>query len=208
MLETIGMIMFAYLLGSISSARIIGQMKKIDLKAVGSENLGAANVFREAGKGWGIITGLFDASKGFLPVFLAGSVLGLAPWALVLVGAAAICGHNWPIYSGFRGGRGLATTIGVTSYLLPSELAIALSLAILAGFAIKEMLPRVASRIDPISAGATVGFMALIGATWIFNKPSYLIAYAFGVSLIALIRSVPSIASFAASIMKPHLQQR
>lgn len=208
MLETIGMIVFGYLLGSISSARIIGRMKRIDLRAVGSENLGAANVFREAGKGWGIITGLFDVGKGFLPVFLAGGVLGLAPWALVLVGAAAICGHNWPIYFGFRGGRGLATTIGATAYLLPLELAIAFPLAILAGFAIKEMLPRVASWVHPIPAGATVGFIALTGATWMFNKPTYLIAYAFGVSLIALIRSVPNIASFAASIMKWQPQKR
>ena len=207
MLETIGIIVFGYLLGSISSARIIGRMKRIDLRAVGSENLGAANVFREAGKGWGIITGLFDVGKGFLPVFLAGG-LGLAPWALVLVGAAVICGHNWPIYFGFRGGRGLATTIGATAYLLPLELAIAFPLAILAGFAIKEMLPRVASRVHPIPAGATVGFIVLTGVTWIFNKPAYLIVYAFGVSLIALIRSVPNIVSFAASIMKWQPQKR
>ncbi|MCK4681530.1 glycerol-3-phosphate acyltransferase, partial [Candidatus Bipolaricaulota bacterium] len=86
MLSVCGMILLGYLLGSISSAWIIGRMKKIDLRAVGSENLGAANVFREAGKSWGIITGLFDVGKGFLPVFLAGGVLGLAPWALVLVG--------------------------------------------------------------------------------------------------------------------------
>ncbi len=208
MLSVCGMILLGYLLGSISSARIIGRMKKIDLRAVGSENLGAANVFREAGKGWGIITGLFDAGKGFLPVFLAGGVLGLAPWALVLVGAAVICGHNWPIYFGFRGGRGLATTIGATAYLLPLELAIAFPLAILAGFAIKEMLPRVASRVHPIPAGATVGFIALTGVTWIFNKPTYMITYTFGVSLIALIRSLPNIASFAASIMKWQPQKR
>ncbi|MCK4391353.1 hypothetical protein KAX17_00425, partial [Candidatus Bipolaricaulota bacterium] len=81
-------------------------------------------------------------------------------------------------------------------------------LAILAGFAIKEMLPRVASWVHPIPAGATVGFIALTGATWMFNKPTYLIAYAFGVSLIALVRSVPNIASFAASIMKWQPQKR
>ncbi|MCK4393499.1 glycerol-3-phosphate acyltransferase, partial [Candidatus Bipolaricaulota bacterium] len=68
MLSVCGMILLGYLLGSISSAWIIGRMKKIDLRAVGSENLGAANVFREAGKSWGIITGLFDIGKGFLPV--------------------------------------------------------------------------------------------------------------------------------------------
>ena len=200
MLETIGMILFGYLLGSISSAQIIGRMKGVDLTAVGTRNLGAANVFREVGKSWGIIGGLFDIGKGFLPVFLAAEVLGLASWTLVLVGAAAILGHNWPIYFGFRGGRGLGTTIGATAHLLPLELAIGFPLAILAGFAIKEMLPHVAAWVHPISAGATAGFIALVSLTWSLGEPPYLIAYAFIVSTIALIRSVPSILVFVSSI--------
>jgi len=104
-----GSIPFGYLLVKCTQGR--------DIRAAGSGNIGAANVTRTAGKGLGILTLVLDAAKGFLPVWLAGRMTApgmLDPAPLMIVaGSAAILGHFFPVWLKFKGGKGVATGVGV-----------------------------------------------------------------------------------------------
>ncbi len=106
------LIIAAYLLGSLSSAIIVCRLMGLpDPRTEGSNNPGATNVLRLGGKKAAAITLLGDTLKGFIPV-LAANLLGLAPLYLAGVALAAILGHLYPLFFGFRGGKGIATTIG------------------------------------------------------------------------------------------------
>lgn len=115
-------IIASYLLGSISFSYIV--TKKIaghDIREVGSKNAGATNTLRVIGVGPAILVLLLDALKGIIPVALVLFIVQ-DPFFIVLTGLAAILGHNWPIFFSFKGGKGVATTIGVvaTFAFLPS----------------------------------------------------------------------------------------
>ena len=105
----------AYLLGAIPTGYLFGKMLKgIDIRAHGSKNMGATNVFRVLGKGPGIAVLIIDILKGVLPLTVLANGLGLdEPWVLVLIGMAAVAGHNWTVFLKFKGGKGVATTLGV-----------------------------------------------------------------------------------------------
>jgi acyl phosphate:glycerol-3-phosphate acyltransferase len=103
----------AYLLGSVSCAIIVCRMMGLaDPREQGSGNPGATNVMRIGGKKAAGITLLGDMLKGFLPVFLA-NVLGMSPLLQALAGLAAFLGHLYPVFFGFKGGKGVATSLGV-----------------------------------------------------------------------------------------------
>ena len=109
----------SYLFGSISFGLIFAKRRGVDLRSVGSGNIGATNVGRALGKRTGRVVLVLDILKGFLPVALARWVLDL-PWPWVTaVGLAAAVGHVFPIWYGFRGGKGAATSGGVLLAALP-----------------------------------------------------------------------------------------
>jgi glycerol-3-phosphate acyltransferase PlsY len=105
----------AYLIGSIPTAYIFGRaLKGIDIREHGSGNMGATNAFRVLGKGPGTIVLILDIIKGILPVTLLPKVFGLGDaFSLVIIAVAAVAGHNWTVFLGFKGGKGMATTLGV-----------------------------------------------------------------------------------------------
>lgn len=107
-----------YLLGSISFALLLAKLKGIDLRGVGSGNLGATNVSRALGPSAGFTIFLLDAAKGALPV-LAWRWAGEPMDASVAAGFGAYLGHIWPLYLRFRGGKGAATLIGAFLALSP-----------------------------------------------------------------------------------------
>jgi acyl phosphate:glycerol-3-phosphate acyltransferase len=115
----------AYLVGAIPFALLLARTRGVDIRQVGSGNVGATNVFRSVDKRLGVLTFFLDVLKGFLPVWgLAYSGwLPASPWAAdhaaLLWGAAAITGHNWPVYLRFRGGKGVATSAGVLLAVAP-----------------------------------------------------------------------------------------
>ncbi|MBD2861330.1 MULTISPECIES: glycerol-3-phosphate 1-O-acyltransferase PlsY [Paenibacillus] len=120
MVHTFVPVIVAYLLGSISFSFLYGKwFKGIDIRKHGSGNAGATNTLRVIGVGPAIAVLLLDAAKGIGAVWIgkwlgAGSDVSYIP---ILAGLAAIAGHNWPIYFGFKGGKGIATTIGVAATL-------------------------------------------------------------------------------------------
>jgi glycerol-3-phosphate acyltransferase PlsY len=128
-------ILIGYLLGSVSFSYLAGKLLKgIDIRKHGSGNAGATNTLRVLGVGPGITVLLLDALKGVVAV-LVGHWLGeSSSLLLVLCGMAAIAGHNWPIFFGFRGGKGVATTVGVMLSLafLPTLYAIIIAVIAIA----------------------------------------------------------------------------
>ncbi|MCG7406429.1 glycerol-3-phosphate 1-O-acyltransferase PlsY [Paenibacillus sp. ACRRX] len=110
-------ILGSYLLGSISFSVLIAKwLRGIDIRHHGSGNAGATNTLRILGKGPAIGVLLLDALKGITAV-LIGHLVSDASWVAVACGIAAIIGHNWPVFFRFRGGKGIATTIGVLAML-------------------------------------------------------------------------------------------
>ena len=117
----------AYLLGSISFAYISGRMKGFDLRKEGSGTLGARNVKRVVGKGAACAVLLLDLIKGGGAVYLA-SLISESDQAAMTGWLGVICGHGWPIFLGFKGGKGLASSVGalllISPLILASELAL------------------------------------------------------------------------------------
>jgi glycerol-3-phosphate acyltransferase PlsY len=107
----------AYLIGSLSFAVIVSRVMGLnDPRTYGSGNPGATNVLRSGNKTAAILTLVFDALKGYLPVFVAaqyGARWGLGEGTVALVGLAAFLGHLWPVFFRFQGGKGVATAAGV-----------------------------------------------------------------------------------------------
>jgi glycerol-3-phosphate acyltransferase PlsY len=113
-----------YLLGSIPFGLLLTRMIGIDIRTVGSGNIGTTNVLRTGNKGLALATLLLDAGKGALAVGLAEYFAGAE--AGVLAGIAAFVGHCWPVWLAFRGGKGVATILGITLALVPLAGVVAL----------------------------------------------------------------------------------
>ncbi|MGO4370995.1 glycerol-3-phosphate 1-O-acyltransferase PlsY [Paenibacillus sp. YIM B09110] len=111
-------VVLSYLLGSVSFSIVIAKwVKGIDIRQHGSGNAGATNTLRVLGKGPGILVFLLDIAKGIAAVWIGHGLGGDNEWIPVLSGLAAIIGHNWPIWFKFKGGKGIATTVGVIATL-------------------------------------------------------------------------------------------
>ncbi len=107
--------LLAYLIGSIPVAYIFGRvLKGIDIREHGSGNMGATNAFRVLGKWPGTAVLVLDIIKGIIPVTILADVFGLGDaLSLVIISVAAVAGHNWTVFLGFKGGKGMATSLGV-----------------------------------------------------------------------------------------------
>lgn len=124
MITWIMLIVAAYLLGSLPFGLLIAKSHGKDLRAIGSGNIGATNTGRVLGEKWGAICLVFDCMKGFLPTFLASSLVSTPPaasqlWLWLGVGCAAVIGHIFPVYLKFKGGKGVATSMGMVLGLFP-----------------------------------------------------------------------------------------
>lgn len=117
----------AYLLGSIPTGLLLGKLYGIDVRQEGSGNIGATNLYRTVGRKVGVWTLVGDCLKGFVPVLLAWK-LGLSEPMQAWIGLAAFCGHVFSIFLLFKGGKGVATALGVYLALAPLALLGALAL--------------------------------------------------------------------------------
>lgn len=120
----IGIILTCYLIGSIPWGFLIGRFNGIDIRHHGSKNIGATNVLRTLGKSWGYFCFILDFAKGFFPIWLVlnFSDISINPWSPVIAAAMVVLGHCFPIYLHFKGGKGVATSIGVLFALAPIPL--------------------------------------------------------------------------------------
>jgi len=125
----IAALFLSYLSGAIPFGLLFSRMVGKDVREEGSGNIGATNVNRVLGKKLGILTLLCDVAKGFFPVFIASIVLPVGEnWELFvgLCGLATVLGHMFPVYLGFKGGKGVATALGVFLFFSPWAIAFAL----------------------------------------------------------------------------------
>jgi len=159
-----------YLLGSIPTGYIAGRIfKQVDIRKVGDGNMGAQNAFRQLGAGVGIAVGIIDAGKGALAILIA-QAANLPQITVLLAGAAAVIGHNWPVFLRFRGGRGEATTIGVLLVTVTQPMLI-LAIPVIATLIIWRN----------VTLASAVLFVPLPFVCWWLGVPGALIAY--GVAL-------------------------
>jgi glycerol-3-phosphate acyltransferase PlsY len=123
--------LFGYLLGSVPTGLLLAKFfSKVDPRKMGSKNIGATNIFRTAGKGLGILTLVGDVLKGIIPIGIA-IQLSVSDLWLAGVGLSPFLGHIFPIFLGFRGGKGVATALGV--YLVISPIAVLMEFLLFAG---------------------------------------------------------------------------
>lgn len=123
----------AYLLGSIPTGLLLGKAYGIDVRQEGSGNIGATNLYRTVGRKVGVLTLIGDCFKGLVPV-LAARKFGLNPEFVAWVGLAAFCGHVFSVFLRFKGGKGVATALGVFLALAPLALAIVLGVFVVLVF--------------------------------------------------------------------------
>lgn len=120
-----GWLMLAYLVGSVPTGLLVARAKGVDIRKVGSGNIGATNVFRSIGKPWGVMTFIGDALKGLIPALLFPKLAGpqaVLEWGAgfgILCAVAAILGHNFSLFLRFKGGKGVATSAGALIGIAP-----------------------------------------------------------------------------------------
>ncbi|HOX10011.1 MAG TPA: glycerol-3-phosphate 1-O-acyltransferase PlsY [Candidatus Omnitrophota bacterium] len=154
-----------YLVGSIPTSFLVGKyLKGIDIREYGSGNVGATNTARIVGKGWGLLVLAVDILKGLICATLVAKLF--MRWGVpvdgdiypLILGSLAITGHIWPVFLGFKGGKGIATSSGVFIGVAPKVLLIALIIWIII-FAWKRYVS-LASIISAVSIPLTASFMA------------------------------------------------
>lgn len=164
-IQSIFFILVSYLIGAIPFGLLLSRRTGINIREQGSKNIGATNVSRLLGKKLGFCTLLLDIAKGYLPMFVAGMLLGNDPnrnLIIGLCGAASITGHMFPVYLGFKGGKGVATGLGVFLYLAPKALLVCLTVFIaaigLTGY---------------VSLGSLLASAAILPGLFFFGEPSW-----------------------------------
>lgn len=178
--EYAALVLFGYLLGAVPSALIAGKLLKgIDIRQYGSGNVGAANTLRTLGLGASVAVFASDIIKAAAPVLLARWLTG-EPAVEVAVALAAIAGHNWPVYIGWRGGRGVSSSFGALVVFSPLVAAICVVF-----FVAVVALTRYVSLGS--LAGSVLGCLLILGlALWSLLPPAYAAYAVLGAALIVI----------------------
>jgi len=173
----------AYLLGAVPFGFLIARMRGVDIRTVGSGNIGATNVFRSVSKPLGILTFALDVLKGFCGVWFIPPVLarwlGVSYYGMALplfCGAMTVVGHNWTCFLGFRGGKGIATSAGMLLGLSPIGVAIALGVWVITFITTRY-----------VSVASIVAAVALGGVVWPLHLREEGACFAAVLTLLALV---------------------
>jgi glycerol-3-phosphate acyltransferase PlsY len=181
------LVIAAYLLGSISFAVLLVRARTgRDIRAEGSGNAGATNVLRSHGKKLALLVALLDVAKGLAAVLLVRLVTSDPRWAAA-AGFAAILGHVFPVFYGFRGGKGVATAVG--AFLALSPLAVLVSLALFIA---------IVAATRYVSLGSVVAFAVLPPiAGLLFHAPRAVVTAAGMTALLILLKHLPNLKRLA-----------
>ncbi len=180
-------IIIGYLLGSIPTAYIVSRIRKgIDIRNIGSRNMGGANVMREIGAREGVLVGLIDIAKGAGAILIA-QALNISELWVFGAGFAALVGHNFPVFARFRGGRGSATIIGIFLVLAPEAMLITLVVVAIPFFTTRKF-----------GAAILIGFALLPLFIWLLEGWLALVRYALVIDVFMLIRNLSGIKQIVA----------
>lgn len=171
----------AYLLGSIPTGLLLGKAYGIDVRREGSGNIGATNLYRTVGRKVGVMTLVGDCLKGMLPV-LAVKYSALPPEYAAWVGLAAFCGHVFSVFLKFKGGKGVATALGV--FLALSPLAVAVALGV---FVVMMLAWRY------VSLGSISAAMVMPITVWALGEGRVMIVVTMIIALVVIIRHIENI---------------
>jgi glycerol-3-phosphate acyltransferase PlsY len=175
-------IICAYLIGSFPSAYIVARLRKgIDIREVGSRNMGAMNVFYKIGFWSGLLVLAMDIGKGAGAVALA-RWLGVPMIAQFFAGAAVVVGHGFPVFLKFRGGKGGATVIGILAFLMPWGIPFYLAI-----FGLGLLLTHYAT------LSYSVAFLCFPFVAWLKYHSLELVAFSIGILLLIIIRYIPRV---------------
>lgn len=156
-------VLVAYLMGSLSFGRIAGLVKGFNM--ADRDTPGASGTFRQLGPAWGIGVALADVFKGILVAYL--SQFTHESWAMPAMGMALVAGHNWPVLFGFRGGGGIAPTIGFFAFLYPKVVLMALAIGlIVAGVYWQLYWKNHRQSWYPFPIGALFGYLYALSQLW------------------------------------------
>jgi glycerol-3-phosphate acyltransferase PlsY len=191
-------IIIGYLLGSIPTAYIVSRIRKgIDIRNIGSRNMGGANVMREIGAREGVFVGLIDVAKGAGAILIA-QALNISELWVFGAGFTALVGHNFPVFARFRGGRGSATIIGIFLALAPEAMLITLAVVAIPFFTTRKF-----------GAAILIGFALLPVFLWLLEGSLALVRYALVIDVFMLIRNLSGIKQIVAKgIIKDMIYDR
>lgn len=169
-----------YIIGSFPTAYLVGRFRRdLDIREVGTRNMGAMNVFYTMGAGYGILVLLIDIGKGAAAVFLARS-LGMPDEVQLAAGGMAVIGHGFPVFLKFRGGKGGATCIGVLAFLMPWAIPFGIGI-----FALALLI----TRYPTFSYSLALGCAPFVA--WLKYHSGMLVIFSILLLLIPLIRYIP-----------------
>lgn len=174
---TVGVL--SYLMGSLPTGYLVGKLRGIDIRAAGSGNIGATNVFRTLGRTAGIIVLIIDAFKGFAACRILPGLVESAPSEnlRMVAGIAAILGHNYTCWLRFRGGKGIATSAGVLLGWMPLSLGVVLGVWLLV-FALSRY----------VSLASIMAAFVLPFAAWLTGASGRMILVAAVIGALAIYR--------------------
>ena len=178
-------VLLGYFIGSIPFALVLARYRGLDLRKIGSGNLGAANVLRASGATAGVVVAVLDIGKGALSVLLADQLSDGSALA-AMAGLAAIVGHIYPIWLRFRGGKGVATACGVFAVLTPLAAAPAFAVFIATVWITRY-----------ISLGSVIASVVLPPVAYVTGSPPPVVASAVAASILIVFRHRSNLARLA-----------
>ena len=187
-MKTFTLVALAYLCGSVPVGFLLASLAGIDIRRRGSGNIGATNVARVVGWREGVLTLLGDVLKGFLPVLLSW-YFGFEPWAIFWVGLASFLGHLYPVFLKFKGGKGVATALGILLAVAPAAMAILASV-----FVLVALISRAVSLASLIAA--VLAPLVL----WLLRYPLPFVSLSFVLALLIVVRHRENIQRLLAGV--------
>jgi len=184
-------VVISYLLGSIPFAFIIGKLRGVDLRTVGTRNIGGSNLWHSVGKVEGTIAAILDIGKGALAVWLA-QKFGFPHSIQAASAVAVVAGHDWPIFLRFQGGRGMGPALGAMLLLVPKAMLLSLIFYALGFFT------------RALGLGVGVGVLALPFFTWLKGYPFPHIAASAIMFIFMVIRRLTGIGVLEEIRASPH----
>ena len=171
-LGSLGIVLLAYLMGAIPTGLIVARVRGVDIRRAGSGNIGATNVARSVGPWAGVIVMLVDPLKGVLAVTVP-TLLGLGPWWVSTAALAAVVGNGFNVFLRFRGGKGVATSLGVFAVIDPW---VTLTAVII--FALTVLFGRMVSLASVIAVCSAPIMLVTLGDV---NLPKIVLAFALAI---------------------------
>lgn len=193
--KSIGVIILSYLIGSIPFSYIIGKVSGVDIRLHGSKNPGASNVLRCCGRRAGILAYIADIGKGMVAIFIAYSFVGSDSLVLVVSAFAAILGHVFPVFLGFKGGKGVATSAGVMIILTPVASVICVIFFFIGLFLSKKVVAigsTLAALVFPIVITLVYRFTPNLAKLFFGIEYIYILSVSILIAIFIVVKHIPN----------------